>query len=146
MAEWFSIEVLNGPFPARTWFDAYADMMVEAGIRAGASNWQWHHHRWGVLLEIELPSDLAWEAFREVAAVKAALDAVPDPVNGLLVHRGRGGSAGSRLPRHPHPRAGSGAVVLPLPDEESALWDVLADPPSRLTGAGRVGLVLDCLA
>src|SRR6266508_3753861 len=43
-------------------------------------------------------------------------DAAPDPVKGLLVHRGRGGAAGTRLPRRPRPLAGAGAVELPEPD------------------------------
>jgi hypothetical protein len=43
---------------------------------------------------------------------------VPDPVKGLLVHRGRGGAAGTRLPRRPRPLAGAGAVELPEPDPD----------------------------
>ncbi len=45
-------------------------------------------------------------------------DAAPDPVKGLLVHRGRGGAAGTRLPRRPRPLAGAGAVELPEPDPD----------------------------
>jgi hypothetical protein len=57
--------------------------------------------------------------------VQAALDAVPDPVNGLLVYRGRGGGAGSVSPRRPRPGAGAGAMALPEPGDE---------PVARLTG------------
>jgi len=46
------------------------------------------------------------------AAVRAALDAVPDPVNGLLIYRGRGGGAGSRMPRKPKRPPASGAMEL----------------------------------
>jgi hypothetical protein len=55
--------------------------------------------------------------FRALPAVRAALDAVPDPVNGLLIYRGRGGSAGRPVPRKPRPLAGAGAVALPEPTE-----------------------------
>jgi hypothetical protein len=59
-----------------------------------------------------------WERFHELPAVQAALDAVPDSVRGLAVHRGRGGTAGARLPRRPRPLGGAGAVELPEPDPE----------------------------
>ncbi len=52
-------------------------------------------------------------------AVRAALDAVPDPLAGLLVHRGRGGGAGARVPRRPRPVAG--AAALPPPEPEPVL-------------------------
>ena len=42
----------------------------------------------------------------------AALDAAPDPVNGVLVYPHRGGGSGSRQPRHPWPVLGSGASAL----------------------------------
>jgi hypothetical protein len=53
-----------------------------------------------------------------VPQVRAALDAVPDRVNGLLIYRGRGGGAGvpSRKPRRPS--AGAGALELPEPMPE----------------------------
>jgi len=49
--------------------------------------------------------------------VSAALDAVPDPVNGLSIYPGRGGSAGPVERRHPRPVLGAGAAALPVPDE-----------------------------
>ena len=67
------------------------------------------------MLEVELPDEFACDRLLAAPAVRAALDAVPDPVGGLLVHRDRGGSAGVRWPR---PLAGAGAVALPEPVEQ----------------------------
>ncbi|HEX6211700.1 MAG TPA: hypothetical protein VF136_13045, partial [Methylomirabilota bacterium] len=58
----------------------------------------------------------AWERFRASLPVQTALDAVPDPVSGVIVYRGRGGSAGRSQPRKPKPLSGSGAAALPLPE------------------------------
>ena len=102
MAEWWSIEVFHGEFRARQWQDAYSSVLIESAVTAGATGWEWHEHRWGVVFEVEFGEDSRWEAFRAIAAVQAALDAVPDPVNGLLVYRGRGGGQA-----RPH-RAGRG--------------------------------------
>jgi hypothetical protein len=115
VAEWFSIEVFEGSSSARAWREAYGDAVVAAGHTEGMSDWTWHEFGWGVVLEVELPDEFAWERLLAVVAVRAALDAVPDPVGGLLVHRGRGGSAGVRWPRRPRPLAGAGAVALPEP-------------------------------
>lgn len=117
MAEWFSIEVSGGPTPVRPWYEAYSDLLVGLALSHGASDWQWYVPGWGCLFEVAFPDEADWERFRSHPTVQAALDAVPDPVNGLLVHRGRGGSAGSRWPRRPRPLAGSGAAALPLPVE-----------------------------
>jgi hypothetical protein len=40
---------------------------------------------------------------------------VPDPVNGLLIYRGRGGAAGGRKPRKPRPAPGAAALELEEP-------------------------------
>src|SRR5208282_1137762 len=45
----------------------------------------------------------------------AALDSVPDPVSGLLIYHGRGGTAGTRTPRRPKPAPGAEAISLPEP-------------------------------
>jgi hypothetical protein len=71
-----------------------------------------------VVFEVAFGTDTRWEDFRGLAAVRAALDAVPDPVNGLLVYRGRGGGAGALAPRRPRPAAGAGAMALPEPADE----------------------------
>jgi hypothetical protein len=73
--------------------------------------------------------DAAWEAFRNSSAVQAALDAVPDPMYGLLVYRGRGGGAGSRQPKKPRPSAGAGALELPEPVEQRVLDLTGAEAP-----------------
>jgi hypothetical protein len=125
VGEWFSIEVLNGATPAQSWFDAYGDLLSGMAVSYGATDWEFQHHPWGHLLEIEFPDEADWEAFRSLPAVVAALDAVPDPVNGLLVHRGRGGSSGARWPRRPRPLVGSGAALLSLPE--------LVEPDEELT-------------
>ena len=88
MAEWFSIEVLDGPSSARSWKEAFGDPLIAAGYGLGLTGWEWHEFRWGVVLEVELPDDFAWEQLRDHPTVRAALDAVPDPVSGLLLHRG----------------------------------------------------------
>lgn len=116
--EWWSIEVFHGRFSAARWKDAHGASLVEAALTNGAVDWAWHEHRWGVVLELAFGDERHWELFHELPAVQAALDAVPDPVKGLLVHRGRGGAAGTRFPRRPRPLAGAGAVELPEPEPE----------------------------
>lgn len=118
MAEWFSIEVFDGWFSARLWQESHGDAIIAAANGEGLTDWCWYQFDWGVVLELELPDEFAWERVRSSPAVGSALDAVPDPVRGLLLHRGRGGSSGSRRPRRPRPFAGAGAVALPEPIDE----------------------------
>jgi hypothetical protein len=125
---WMSIEVLNGAFPATRWQDAHGSFLVEAALTHGAENWSWLARDWGVVFEVAFPDEAAWARFRDLPAIQAALDAVPDPVNGLLIYPGRGGSSGRVVPRHPKPRAGAGAVAMPLPDE---LWPPVPAPDPR---------------
>jgi hypothetical protein len=127
MGEWWSIEVFHGEFPAQRWRESYSDRLVEAALTNGATSWQWHEHQWGVVFEVEFEDETRWEVFRALPVVQGALDAVPDPVNGLIVYRGRGGGAGATSPRHPKPVAGAGAMSLPEPDDE---------PFGRLTATG----------
>ncbi|HEX4979304.1 MAG TPA: hypothetical protein VFV35_04495 [Acidimicrobiales bacterium] len=116
--QWFSIEVLDGATSASSWADARGDALVEQSLLAGSRDWEWHRTRWGVVFEVAFDDEEAWERFRALPGVIAALDAVPDPVSGLIIYRGRGGSAGRRDPRKPKPLAGSGAASLPLPDTD----------------------------
>jgi hypothetical protein len=116
--EWWSIEVLNGRVSAARWKDAYGTSLVEAALTNGAVDWAWHEHHWGVVLEVAFGDEQRWEFFYGLPAVQTALDAVPDPLSGLAVHRGRGGTSGTRLPRRPRPLAGAGAVELPEPDPD----------------------------
>ena len=136
MAEWWSIEVFHSEFPAGQWRDTYSSMLIESAVTAGATSWEWHEHRWGVVFEVEFGDDSQWEAFRAIPAVQAALDAVPDPVNGLLVYRGRGGGAGASSPRRPRPAAGAGAMALPEPGEQERADLTATTPPGLLDPAG----------
>jgi len=116
---WMSLEVFDGPFAARAWSEAHGDSLVETALRTGATDWNWHHHGWGLVFEVCFDDEVDWDRFRDTLAVQIALDAVPDPVSGLIVYRGRGGSSGTRSPRKPRPLIGSGAAALPLPKQES---------------------------
>jgi hypothetical protein len=120
MAYWMSIEVFDGKFSARAWAENVGDSLVEAGLRSGATDWNWHHHTWGVVFEICFDDEEAWDRYRATLPVQVALDAVPDPVSGLIIYKGRGGSAGWVSPRKPRPLAGAGAAALPLPILEEA--------------------------
>jgi len=118
-----SIEVFDGEFyPAASWSEAFGDALVEAAISDGALDWNWHTTTWGVVFEVAFADEAAWERFRHALAVRTALEAVPNPVNGVLVYKGRGGSAGTTRGRRPKPLAGSGAAALPLPVEETTLF------------------------
>ncbi len=126
---WWSIEVLDRPsWPARAWRDALGGALTEAAVTNGAYDWQWHTHTWGVLFEIAFASDERWTIYRDLPAVRAALDAVPDPINGLMIYPGRGGSSGRTQPRRPRPIAGAGAAPLPE-DDAPPIWAVEEGQP-----------------
>jgi hypothetical protein len=132
MAEWWSIEVFDASEqPARRWKEAHQDALTEAAITNGATYWEWHEHRYGVVFEVLFEDDAQWEAFRELPAVRTALDSVPDPVNGLLIYRGRGGGAGPRKPRKPKPAPSASAVELPEPEQMPMIDVTRADPPAN---------------
>jgi hypothetical protein len=128
MSEWFSIEVFDGASSAGLWADVHGDMLLGSALSTGALDWTWHRHSWGVVLEIQFPDAAAWEHWRALAEVQAALDAVPDPVSGLIVYRGRGGTSGAPRPRRPRPLRGSGAAALPLQ------WEWHDEGPAFLPG------------
>ena len=119
MPEWLTIEVLDGEVPASQWRRAYESVLVESAITHEATYWDWHETRWGVVLEVAFEDDERLERYRALPVVRATLDAVPDPLHGLIVYRGRGGGAGALVPRHPRPRPVAGAAPLPTaePDE-----------------------------
>jgi hypothetical protein len=73
------------------------------------------------VFEVAFPGEEQWEIYRDLPAVRAALDAVPDPVNGLLIYRGRGGSSGRVEPRPHRPITGAGEMELPEPEPEPPL-------------------------
>lgn len=101
-------------------------------VAHGASSWEWSHQSWGSCLELELADEAAWQRFLAVEAVQAALEAVPDPVAGLLRHPGRGGNSGSRQPAPPRPLTGSGSAALPLPQTDESLPPELPPEPVRV--------------
>ncbi len=111
-----SIEVLDAAFPASSWQLAYGDLLTGVAVEHGASEWRWVERPWGIVLEIAFSSEDSYERWREVPAVQSAFDAVPDPVNGLVFHRGWGGTSGSGEPRRPRPVAGAGSAELPEPE------------------------------
>jgi hypothetical protein len=82
------------------------------------------------------------EVLHGLPAVRAALDGVPDPVNGLLVYRGRDGGAGAREPRKPKPAPSASAVSLPEPQAAPQLDLTGISPldPVRAVTAGGSGL------
>ena len=128
MAEWWSIEVFDAEqLPGRQWKEAHQDAITEAAITHGATSWEWHEHQYGVVFEILFEDDGQWEAFRALAAVQAALDNVPDPVNGLLIYKGRGGGAGPRKPRKPKPAPSAMAVELTEPVQDEVVRLVVSE-------------------
>jgi hypothetical protein len=131
MSLWYSIEVLDGATSASVWAEAYRDALIETAISHGASDWSWHRHTWGVVFEVSFTTEEAWERFTNLPAVRAALDAVPDPLTGLIMYRGRGGSSGAPFPRKPRPLVGSGSAALPLP------WILSSDDIPAVTSLGR---------
>ncbi|GAA2660201.1 hypothetical protein Adu01nite_18190 [Paractinoplanes durhamensis] len=108
----------DGVLSAMRWKDGYGEALLEAAVTNGARRWEWTIMPGGVVLEIAFRETEEWDRFRALPVVTAALDATPDPVNGLYVYEGRGGSAASPSKR-PKPRpAGAGAAAIPLPVEE----------------------------
>ncbi|WP_327291454.1 hypothetical protein [Streptomyces sp. NBC_01198] len=103
--DWWSIEVMDvedgAVHTAGGWRDAYAQALAESLITNGASSWRWFEHSWGVVLEVSFAEEEAWAAWYALPGTQAALDAVPDPLRGLLVHRGHGGASGAYVPRVP---------------------------------------------
>jgi hypothetical protein len=135
MAEWWSIEVLHGGLSAFQWQDAHDSELIEAALTNGALDGSWHADHWGVAFEVYFESAEEWEAFRALPIVRAALDAVPDPVNGLLIYRGRGGTSAAGKPRRPRPAASASAMALPEPETE-VIVDVTDISPPEAVRAG----------
>lgn len=129
MAEWWSIEVHGEPSAAR-WKAAYSSSLIESAVSNGAVDWAWHEYRWGVVFEAAFDDEAQWQAFRALASVQAALDAAPDPINGLLVHRSDGSSQ-PPSPQRPIPLAVAGA--LPEPAAPRTASPPVATPPGPIS-------------
>jgi hypothetical protein len=139
MAEWWSIEVLHGEFRAYQWEAAYSSELIEAALTNGALDATWHSGTWGVAFEVLFDDADQWLAFRNLPVVRAALDSVPDPVNGLLIYRGRGGSSAAGKPRKPRPAPSAAAAALPEPEPDRRIDLTRSAPPELaddLLGAG----------
>ncbi len=113
--EYWTVEVLDGELSALRWRNAYGDALVEAAHTNLVSDWRWTLQPWGVALELGFGDESHWLRFRDLPVVRAALDAVPDRVSGLLIYPGRGGSQGSMVPRRPRPAPASSAASIPAP-------------------------------
>ncbi|MBO2453799.1 hypothetical protein J4573_42385 [Actinomadura barringtoniae] len=141
-ADWWSIEVFgNDAQSGAAWRAAWEENLIESALTNGADEWEWHEHTWGVVLELHFPDELRWNEWRELPGTRAALDSVPDPVDGLLIYRGRGGSSGSPVPRRPLPAPGAAAMELEPPPEETRIGlerilpeDPLADAAAAVAG------------
>src|ERR1700733_15408087 len=129
MAEWWSIEVLHGEVSAFRWQEQHDSALIEAALTNGVRDGTWHADRWGVVFEVLFDTEDRWEAFRGLPVVRAALDAVPDPVNGLLIYRGRGGSSAAGKPRKPRPAPSAAAAALPEPEPDRRLDLTRSAPP-----------------
>ena len=114
---WWSIEVRDGVLPAQRWKDGYGEALLEAAITNGARRWEWTVIPGGVVLEVAFRESEEWDRFRALPVVTAALDATPDPVNGLYVYPGRGGNSSARSPKRKPKPAGAGAAAIPIPVE-----------------------------
>lgn len=126
-----SLEVLDAAFPASGWQRAYGDRLTATALEHGGKEWRWIERSWGVVLEIAFGSEDSFYRWRDVPAVRSAFDAVPDPIHGLIFHRGWGGTSGSGEPRRPRPRAGAGAAELPVPEPDEVLEDHVAESGPR---------------
>jgi hypothetical protein len=128
--EWWSIEISDGEFSAASWKDTHGRAVIRTALEHGACDWAWVERPWGVVLEVCFPDWVAafagWEGFRDSPIVKAALDAVPDPVNGLILYPGRGGSSAAPVPRRPRPSPTAAAAALPEPDPLPVVADLVA--------------------
>ncbi len=116
---------------AAAWRSAYEQMLVESAVTNRALFWEWHDHTWGVVFEVAFADEEHWQAWRRLPGTQAALDSVPDPVNGLLVYRGRGGSSGAPVPRRPLLSPGAAAVELPEPEPELPPAALRAEEPGE---------------
>jgi hypothetical protein len=129
---WWTIEVRDGVLSAMRWKDGYGEALLEAALTHGAKRWEWTVMPGGVVLEVAFNEQDDWDRFRALPVVTAALDATPDPVNGLYVYPGRGGNAGAASPKRKPKPAGAGGAAIPLPVERLPVARLaVAEPPAE---------------
>ena len=121
LVEWLTIEVFDADGAAWAWRDRHSEDLISLAVSTGAIDWQWHKHQYGVALEVCFHDEQARACFRELAAVRAALELAPDPVSGVLVYPGRGGGAARLARLRPRPVRGQDALALPIPMDQPAL-------------------------
>jgi hypothetical protein len=110
-----SIEIFNGAYAAQLWAETHVDTFIEAAIVHGAIDWDRKKTAWGIAIEIEFESEKMWKEFRHADAVRSLLKNTPDPVNGVLIYRGRSLDGGSSARRRKKPKSGSGGAAVSLP-------------------------------
>jgi hypothetical protein len=120
-----SIEIRDGEFSASSWLSAYGDRITSTAVEHGAVEWRWLHRSWGIVCEIAFAREREYDRWRAVPGVVSAFDAVPDPVKGLIFHRGWGGTSGSGQPRKPRPLAGAGAAEIEFDDVLDRVTDAV---------------------
>jgi hypothetical protein len=125
---------------AAAWRGAYAQTLAESLVTNGAAAWKWFEFSWGVVLEVAFADERGWLDWRSLPGTQAALDAVPDPLRGLLVHRGHGGSSGGYVPRAPRIAPAADSVALPEPTADRALVTAAAERVALLTAVEPVAV------
>ena len=129
--------VFHGEFAASRWQDSYSSALIESAVSNGATEWAWIQHHYGVVFEICLADEAQWERFRNLPAVRAALDAVPNPVNGLLstavAAAGRARPPAQAAAPRARARSSAGAAGRALPHLTQAFAE---DPETNLCPTG----------
>ena len=119
MAFWLTIEVVYDEVTAvESWRRSRGESLTEAAVTHGAQDWVWHTPGWGAVLELRFDDEQSRDAFSGLPVVVAALDAVPDPVSGVLVYPGRGGGSGAGIPRRPRPDPSTGTAHAEQAEEQ----------------------------
>jgi hypothetical protein len=121
-----SIEVLDGDPSAEIWRVAWGDILTSTAVEHGAVEWRWLHRTWGVVFEVAFDDEAQFDLWRELPVVRSAFDAAPDPISGIVFHRGWGGTSGSGEPRRPRPIAGAGAAELGFDSALDRVVDALS--------------------
>lgn len=124
MKFWGSIEIFNGTDAAQIWADTHIDALVESAISQGAIDWNRNKTAWGVVLEVQFETDKSWKDFIESSSFKEIINRVPDPVNGVLIYRGRSIDGGRSARRPRPPRSGAGGAAVDPFEFETIPFDV----------------------